>query len=118
MSPFHLFCNILDRISSLVHVNEKFCNKNLFLDLFSVVLIVSQILTACKICIKAVVLNKMHWERVGGAGNAKRIGYCLFSGLCHDIDFSIATDFFGPMSQQRNFVSRQVLSRPCTFGSR
>ena len=37
------FCNvdgnILDRISSFVYVNEKFCNKNLFLDLFSVVLI-------------------------------------------------------------------------------
>ena len=34
------FCNILDRISSFVYVNEKFSNKNLFLDLFSVVLIV------------------------------------------------------------------------------
>ena len=34
------FYNILDRISSFVYVNEKFCNKNLFLDLFSVVLIV------------------------------------------------------------------------------
>ena len=34
------FCNILDRISSFVYVNEKFCNKNLFLDLFSVVLVV------------------------------------------------------------------------------
>ena len=38
--PIHVFCNILDRISSFVYVNEKFCNKkNLFLDLFSVVLI-------------------------------------------------------------------------------
>ena len=35
-----LFYNILDRISSFVYVNEKFCNKNLFLDWFSVVLIV------------------------------------------------------------------------------
>ena len=34
------FCNILDRISSFVYVNENFCNKNLFLDLFSVVLII------------------------------------------------------------------------------
>ena len=34
------FYNILDRISSFVYVNEKFCNKNLFLDLFSVMLIV------------------------------------------------------------------------------
>ena len=74
MSPIHVFCNILDRISSLVNVNEKFCNKNLFLDLFIVVLIVSQVLTACRICIKVVVLNKMHWERVGGVGHAKRIG--------------------------------------------
>ena len=37
--PIHVFCNILYRISSFVHVNEKFCNKNLLLDLFSVVLI-------------------------------------------------------------------------------
>ena len=27
---FHVFFNILDRISSFIHVNEKFCNKNLF----------------------------------------------------------------------------------------
>ena len=40
--PIHVFCNILDRIFSIVHVNEKFCNKNL--DLFCVVLIVSRIL--------------------------------------------------------------------------
>ena len=30
---------LLDRISSFVYVNEKFCNKNLFLDLFNEVLI-------------------------------------------------------------------------------
>ena len=35
----HVFCNMLDRISGFVYVNEKFCNKILFLDLFSVVLI-------------------------------------------------------------------------------
>ena len=58
--PIYVFCNILDIISSFVHVNEMFCNKNLFLNLFSVVLIVSQILTTCRICIEAVVLNKMH----------------------------------------------------------
>ena len=58
--PIFVFCNILDRISNFVHVNEKFFNKNLFFDLFSVVLIVSQILTACRICIEAVVLNKRH----------------------------------------------------------
>ena len=34
--PIYVFCNILDRISSFIHVNEKFCSKNLFLDLFSV----------------------------------------------------------------------------------
>ena len=34
------FCNILDRISSFVYVSEKFCNKNIFSDLFNVVLIV------------------------------------------------------------------------------
>ena len=37
--PIHVLCNIMDRISCFVYVNEKFCNKNLFLDLFSVVLI-------------------------------------------------------------------------------
>ena len=33
----HIFCNILDRISSFVHVINKFCNKNLVLDRFSLV---------------------------------------------------------------------------------
>ena len=42
--PIHVFCNILDRISSFVHVNVKFYNKNLLLDWFSIVLIVSRIL--------------------------------------------------------------------------
>ena len=37
--PIYVFCNILDRMSSFVQLNEKFCNKNLFLDLFNVVLI-------------------------------------------------------------------------------
>ena len=37
--PIHVFSNILDRISSFVYVNENFCNKNLFSDLFSVLLI-------------------------------------------------------------------------------
>ena len=37
--PIHVFYNFLDRISSFIYVNEKFCNKNLFFDLFSVVLI-------------------------------------------------------------------------------
>ena len=32
----NVFCNILDRISNFVHVNEKFCNKNLFFLLVSV----------------------------------------------------------------------------------
>ena len=36
---FMYFVKILDRISSFVYVNEKFCNKNLFFDLFGVVLI-------------------------------------------------------------------------------
>ena len=39
-----VFCNILDRISSFAHVDVKFCNKTLFFDSFSVVLIVSWIL--------------------------------------------------------------------------
>ena len=42
---------ILDRISSFVYVNETFCDKNLFLDLFSVVLIVSQILYCMQKCV-------------------------------------------------------------------
>ena len=33
------FVKILDKISNFVYVNEKLCNKNLFLDLFNVVLI-------------------------------------------------------------------------------
>ena len=37
--PIHVSCNILDKISSFVYVNEKFCNKNLFLDLISIVLL-------------------------------------------------------------------------------
>ena len=41
---YSCICNILDRISSFILVNEKFCNKNLFLDCFSIVLIVSRIL--------------------------------------------------------------------------
>ena len=36
--PVHVFCIILDRISSIVHVNENFCNKNSFLDLLCVIL--------------------------------------------------------------------------------
>ena len=35
---FIYFCNILDRISNFVNVHEKFCNKNLFFDLFNSVL--------------------------------------------------------------------------------
>ena len=31
--PVHAFCNILDRISSFIHVNEKFCNKRLIFGL-------------------------------------------------------------------------------------
>ena len=58
--PVHAFCNILDRISSFVYVNEKFCNKNLFLDLFSIVLIEFSDFTACRICKTAVVLHEMH----------------------------------------------------------
>ena len=58
--PGHVFCNILDRISSFIHVNEKFCNKNLFLDLLSVVLIEFPNFTACRICIEVMVLNEMH----------------------------------------------------------
>ena len=53
----HVFCTILDRISNFVYVNEKFCNKKIFLDLFSVVLIVSRFYTAQKMCIEAVVWN-------------------------------------------------------------
>ena len=55
---------ILDSLSSFVYVNEKFCNKTYF-DLFNIVLKCFPIFyTACIICIEAVVLNQMHWERV------------------------------------------------------
>ena len=50
----HVFCKILDiylvslkfwaKNPVFVYVNEKFCNKNLLLDFFSVVLVVFQIL--------------------------------------------------------------------------
>ena len=36
----HVICNIMDSLSNFVYVNEKFCNKKKFLDLFSVVLLV------------------------------------------------------------------------------
>ena len=56
----YAFCNILDRISNFVYVNEKFCNKNLFLDLFSIVLIKFSDFTACRIFKKTIVLHEMH----------------------------------------------------------
>ena len=44
-----------------------------YFDLFNIVLESFPIFyTACIICIKAIILNKMHCERVGGAGNAKK----------------------------------------------
>ena len=44
-----------------VYVNEKFCNKNLFLDLFSVDLIAFQeFILLTKMCIEAVVWNLLH----------------------------------------------------------
>ena len=70
--PIHVFCNILNRISSFVYVYEKFCNKNLFLDLFSLVLIEFPVFTVCRSCIKVVVVHEMHWKRVGNAGNTKK----------------------------------------------
>ena len=30
------------------------------------------VFTACRICIKAVVVHEMHWNRVGSAGNEKK----------------------------------------------
>ena len=69
--PVNVFCNIPDRISSFILVNEKFCNKNLFLDLLSIVLIEFSNFTSSRICIKVVVLNEMHWKRVGSVGKAK-----------------------------------------------
>ena len=33
MWPIHVLCNIMDRISSFVYVNEKFCNKKLIFGL-------------------------------------------------------------------------------------
>ena len=62
--PIHIFCNILGRISSFVLVNEKFCSKNLFLDLLSLVLIEFLVFTTCRSCIKVVVVHEMHWKRV------------------------------------------------------
>ena len=50
---------------------RSFVKKNLFVDLFSLVLIEFPIFTACRICIQAVVVHEMHWKRVGSAGNAK-----------------------------------------------
>ena len=79
--PIHVVCNILDRISNFVYINEKFCNKNLFLDLFSVVLIEFPGFIACRICINAVVLHEMHWKRVGSAGNAKEWATAHFQDL-------------------------------------
>ena len=58
--PIHVFCNIMYRISSFEYINEKFCNKNLFLDLFNIVLIEFPGLTACRICLEAETWNEMH----------------------------------------------------------
>ena len=45
----HVSCNILDRISCFVYVNEKFCNKNLlFFTCFSVVLMVPDFILPTK----------------------------------------------------------------------
>ena len=70
------------------------------MDLFGVVLIEFPDFTSCRICIEAVVLNEMHWKIVGSAGNVKRVGYCPFSGLGHDKDFSVAIEISGSMSRQ------------------
>ena len=69
--PIHVFCNILDRISSFVYVHQKFCNKDFFLDLFSLVLIEFLVFTSCQSCIKAVLVHEMHWKRVGNARKTK-----------------------------------------------
>ena len=104
-----MFCNILDRISSFVYVHEKFCNKNLFLDLFILVLIEFLVFTTCRICIKAVVVHEMHWNGVGSAGNEKEWATAHFR-------ISVATE--NSLSQQRifalccdnGFMSQQVLA--------
>ena len=46
------------------------------------------------------VLSKVHWDRVGGAGNAIRIGYYPFSSLCRDRDFWLRVTIVGLMSRQ------------------
>ena len=69
---YYVIRKILESLSSFVYVNEKFCNKNLF-DLLNIVLeSFPRFYTAYIIYIEAIVLNYMHWERVGGAGNAKK----------------------------------------------
>ena len=50
--------NILDSISNFVYVNENFCNKKVYFDLFNIVLeSFPRFYTACVICIEAIVLN-------------------------------------------------------------
>ena len=45
-----------------------------YFDLFNIMLeSFPRFYTAFIICIEAVVMNKMHWERVGGTGNAKNM---------------------------------------------
>ena len=74
-----------------MYVNEKFCNKNLFLDWFSEVLIVPGFYTICAICIEVVVLDEIHWKRVGSAKNEKKWATAHFR-------VSVATKIFGSMS--------------------
>ena len=92
--PIHVFCNILDRIFNFVHVNEKFYNKNFFLDWFSVLLIVSRILYC--LC------NLYRGSSIGGntlyeswkCRTGKRVGYYPIPGLGRNREFSVATGFF------------------------
>ena len=75
-----MFCIILDRISSFIHVNEKVCNKKkkkkLIFGLAQCSVIEFPNFTACRICKEVVVLNEMHWRKVGSAGK-KKVGYCV-----------------------------------------
>ena len=88
---FMYFVKILDRISSFVHVNEKFCNKNLFLDLFSVVLIELPDFNCLKNMYRSSSIEINALGESWRCRKCKRIGYCPFAGLCRDIDFSVAT---------------------------
>ena len=85
------FVKIQDRTSSFIYVNEKFCNKNLFLDLFNVVLKEFPDFNRLKNMHRGSSVELNALGEIWRCRKRKRIGYCPFAGLCRNRDFSVMT---------------------------